>query len=44
MTVRQSEEELAARLAAERLGVPFLVYRDGEDRQHLFAMEPERRS
>jgi hypothetical protein len=44
MTVRQSEEELEARLAAERLGLPFLVYRDGEDRQRIFAMEPARRS
>jgi hypothetical protein len=44
MTVRLSEEELEARLAAERLGVPFLVYRDGDDSQQIFAMEPGRRS
>lgn len=44
MTVGQPEKELEARLAAERLGVPFLVYRDGEDAQRIFAMEPGRRS
>src|SRR3954464_16099971 len=45
MTVRQTEEEeLEARLAAERMGVPFLVFRDGEDQQRIFALEPGRRS
>jgi pSer/pThr/pTyr-binding forkhead associated (FHA) protein len=43
MTV-QSEEELEARLAAERLGIPFLVYRDGDEAQQIFALEPGRRS
>ena len=42
--VEQSEEELEARLAAERMGVPFLVYRDGEERQQIFMLEPARRS
>ncbi len=44
MTVRQSEEELEARLAAERLGAPFLVYRDGADRQRIVPLEPGRRA
>ena len=26
MTVRETEEDVEARLAAERLGIPFLVY------------------
>ena len=43
MTV-ESESDLEARLAAERLGAPFLVYRDGEDRQRILALEPGRRS
>jgi hypothetical protein len=30
--------ELKERLAAERLGVSFLVYRDGRDRQRIFAL------
>jgi pSer/pThr/pTyr-binding forkhead associated (FHA) protein len=44
MTVRQTEEELEARLAAERQGVPFLVYRDGDERQQIFPLEPARPS
>jgi FHA domain len=45
MTVRnETEEELEARLTAERLGIPFLVYRDGEDNQKIFPLEPARRS
>jgi pSer/pThr/pTyr-binding forkhead associated (FHA) protein len=44
MSVRQSEKELEARLSAERLGVPFLVYRDGEEEQRIFPLEPARRS
>ena len=44
MTVGQSEKDLEARLAVERLGLPFLVYRDGEDQQRIFAMEPGRQS
>ena len=43
MTV-ESESDLEARLAAERLGAPFLVYRDGEGHQRILAMEPGRRS
>jgi pSer/pThr/pTyr-binding forkhead associated (FHA) protein len=34
--------ELAARLAAERRGNPFLVYRDGDGAQRLLELEPER--
>ena len=44
MSARQTEEDLEARLAAERLGIPFLVYRDGEEKQHIFPLEPARRS
>lgn len=44
MTASPTEEELEARLAAERLGLPFLVYRDGEGAQHIHALEPGRRS
>jgi FHA domain/Bacterial regulatory proteins, luxR family len=35
-----SVSELKARIDAERAGHPFLVYRDGEDRQRLFQLEP----
>jgi len=31
-------EELDARLAAERLGDPFLIYRDGDGRQRIFTL------
>ena len=31
--------DLQARTEAERSGVPFLLYRDGEDRQRLFSFE-----
>jgi len=34
-----SATELKARMDAERTGHPFLVYRDGDHRQHLFALE-----
>ena len=44
MTVRETEEDVEARLAAERLGIPFLVYRDGEEKQQIFPLEPARRS
>jgi pSer/pThr/pTyr-binding forkhead associated (FHA) protein len=44
MTVGQPQEELEARLAAERLGMPFLVYRDGDERQRIVPLEPGRRS
>ena len=30
-----TDEELEARKAAERRGDPFLVFRDGEDAQHI---------
>jgi hypothetical protein len=32
--------EVKARLEAESAGRPFLLYRDGEDRQHLFVLAP----
>jgi DNA-binding CsgD family transcriptional regulator len=32
--------DLKARLEAERAGRPFLLYRDGEDRQQLFVLQP----
>ena len=35
----QAEAEHEARLAAERLGLPFLVYRDGEGRQRIHPLE-----
>jgi FHA domain-containing protein len=40
----QAEAEHEARLAAERLGVPFLVYRDGQGRQQIHPLERGRRS
>jgi pSer/pThr/pTyr-binding forkhead associated (FHA) protein len=40
----QAEAEHEARLAAERLGLPFLVYRDGEGRQRIHPLERVRRS
>jgi hypothetical protein len=43
MKVR-AEAEHEARLAAERLGVPFLVYRDGEGSQQIHPLERGRRS
>jgi hypothetical protein len=33
-----TQEELEARRAAERIGAPFLVYRDDEGRQHIFSL------
>jgi len=41
---RATPAELQARLAAERLGRPFLLYRDGEDTQRIVALDqaPER--
>ena len=44
MTAGPTEEELEARQAAERLGLPFLVYRDGEGVQRIYALELGRRS
>jgi pSer/pThr/pTyr-binding forkhead associated (FHA) protein len=35
-----SVSELKARIDAERGGRPFLLYRDGDDRQQLFVLEP----
>jgi hypothetical protein len=35
---RPTQEELEARRAAERIGDPFLVYRDDEGRQHIFSL------
>ena len=40
----QAEAEHEARLAAERLGLPFLVYRDGEGRQRIHPLDRGRRS
>jgi hypothetical protein len=37
----QSASDLKAQIEAARDGVPFLVYRDGEDRQQIFALAPE---
>jgi pSer/pThr/pTyr-binding forkhead associated (FHA) protein len=34
----QSASELKAQIEAEREGVPFLVYRDGEDRQRIVSL------
>jgi pSer/pThr/pTyr-binding forkhead associated (FHA) protein len=36
----QSVSELKARFEAERMGQPFLLYRDGDDKQRLFSFEP----
>ncbi len=33
-----TQEELEARRAAERIGDPFLVYRDDEGRQHIYSL------
>jgi DNA-binding NarL/FixJ family response regulator len=38
----QTPVELQARLKAERSGMPFLVFRDGDDAQQIVALEPER--
>jgi hypothetical protein len=35
---KPTQEELEARRAAERIGAPFLVYRDDEGRQHIFSL------
>src|ERR1044072_6123493 len=40
----QAEAEHEARLAAERLGLPVLVYRDGEGRQRIHPLERGRRT
>ena len=40
----QLEAEHEARLAAERLGLPFLLYRDGEGRQRIHPLDRGRRS
>src|ERR671921_2580595 len=40
----QPDVEHEARIAAERLGLPFLLYRDGEGRQRIFALDRGRRS
>jgi pSer/pThr/pTyr-binding forkhead associated (FHA) protein len=41
---QETDEEVEAREAAERLGLPFLVYRDGDGKQRIFALEPGRRT
>ena len=35
---KPTQEELEVRRAAERIGAPFLVYRDDEGRQHIFSL------
>ena len=35
-----SPVDIKARLEAERLGTPFLLYRDGESTQHIRALDP----
>jgi pSer/pThr/pTyr-binding forkhead associated (FHA) protein len=37
----QSASDLKAQIEAAREGVPFLVYRDGQDQQQIFALGPE---
>src|SRR3954453_21001491 len=37
--VPETDEELAAREAAEQLGLPFLVFRDGDRRQRIYALD-----
>jgi DNA-binding CsgD family transcriptional regulator len=37
----QSASDLKAQIEAARDGVPFLVYRDGQDQQQIFALAPE---
>jgi hypothetical protein len=44
MTGAETAEELEARLAAERLGVPFLVYRDDDERQSIEVLDTGRRT
>jgi predicted component of type VI protein secretion system len=39
-----TQEELEARRAAERIGAPFLVYRDDAGRQHIFSLAERMRS
>jgi pSer/pThr/pTyr-binding forkhead associated (FHA) protein len=36
----ESVSELKARIEAERAGQPFLLYRDGDERQQVFSFEP----
>ena len=40
----EAEADHEARLAAERLGLPFLVYRDGDGRQRIHPLDRGRRS
>src|SRR5512142_3061992 len=37
----QTASELKAQIEAEREGVPFLVYRDGDERQQIFVLAEE---
>jgi pSer/pThr/pTyr-binding forkhead associated (FHA) protein len=39
-----TQEELEARRAAERIGAPFLVYRDDAGRQHIFSLAEHTKS
>lgn len=36
----QSVSELKARIEAERMGLPFLIYKDADDSQQIFSFEP----
>jgi pSer/pThr/pTyr-binding forkhead associated (FHA) protein len=36
---QDTDGDLAAREAAERLGLPFLVYRDGDGRQRIYSLD-----
>src|SRR3954467_7112162 len=38
----RSTQELTARLEAERAGAPFLLFRDGEDRQQIVRLPDQR--
>jgi pSer/pThr/pTyr-binding forkhead associated (FHA) protein len=38
----RTARELAERLAAERVGLPFLLYRDEDDRQQIVALASDR--
>ena len=40
----EPEADHEARLAAERLGLPFLLFRDGEGRQRIYQLDRGRRS
>jgi pSer/pThr/pTyr-binding forkhead associated (FHA) protein len=41
-TPLQTPRELKEQLESERAGLPFLIYRDGEERQHILPLSDER--